>query len=175
MNKEEGKENPGGKAPELEKNLVGLYEKMNRFVREKVEQAGEVSEEVLERTLHESREWAAKMKENYGEDITRVSDFLRRDWHEAARITREQTRKNLDLDRLQVGLMGVISRFASSAGSQLEAFAAKLQERLNYKTGEIAGAGSLECQECGQQLHFEKPTRIPPCPKCRGAVFRRSF
>ena len=170
-----GKDSTDKQSPGMEKDLVQLYEKMNRVMREKMEKAGVVSEEVLERTLHESREWASKLKENYGDEINRVSDFLRRDWQEAVRITREQTKKNLDLDRLQAGLMGLLSRMAASAGSQLESFAAKLKERLTYKTGEIAGAGSLECRECGQQLHFEKPTRIPPCPKCRGAIFQRSY
>ena len=174
MSRQENKGNGENKTG-LEQDLVQLYEKMSLYVREKMEQAGEVSEEMLERTLHESRDWANKLKENYGDDINRVSDFLRRDWQEAVRITREQTRKNLDLDRLQAGMMGLLARLVGSAGSQLEAFASKLKDRLTYKTGEIAGAGSLECQECGQQLQFEKPTRIPPCPKCRGALFRRSF
>ena len=159
----------------IEHDLVELYEKMSRYVREKVEKAGVVSEEMLERTLKESRDLAKKVKETHGDDIGKVSDFLRRDWQEAVRITRERTRKNLDLDRLQVGVMGLLSKLAHSAGSQLEGFSTKLSERLTYKTGEIAGAGTLACQECGQQLQFEKPTRIPPCPKCRGAVFRRNF
>jgi len=161
--------------PGLEKDLVELYESMSRFITEKVEKAGVVTEEVLDRTINESKEWAHKLKENYGDDVSKVSEFLRRDWQEAARITQEKTRKNLDLDRIQVGLMGLLSRLAHSAGSQLESFSSKLAERLTYKTGEIAGAGSLECLGCGQHLQFDKPTRIPPCPKCRGAQFRRSY
>jgi NAD-dependent SIR2 family protein deacetylase len=71
--------------------------------------------------------------------------------------------------------MGLLSRLARSAGAQLDAFASKLSERLTYKTGEIAGAGTLQCLQCEQQLAFDKATRIPPCPKCRGTLFRRSF
>jgi len=169
-NKDAGRDDPGVKA-----NMAELYEKMSRIVRDSLERAGTVTEDVFERGLRESRDWAFKMRENYGDDINRVSEFIRRDWQEGVRITREQTRKSLDLDRLQAGFLGVLSRLAGSAGSQLESFASKLKERLTYKTGEIAGAGTLECAGCGQHLIVEKPTRIPPCPKCRGTIFERSY
>ncbi len=156
-------------------NPVELYEKMSKTLRENLERAGSFTEEVFEAALRESREWAQKLRENYSSDVGRVSDFIRRDWHEAIRISREQARKSLDLDRLQLGLLALLARLAQSAGSQLESFASRLNERLTYKTGEIAGAGTLECSGCGRQLPIEKPTRIPPCPKCRGTDFLRSF
>lgn len=156
-------------------NLVDLYEKMSKILRDNLERAGMLTEEAFERALNESREWAYKLKENYGNDIGKVAEFIRRDWHEAIRFTRERTRQSLDLDRLQAGLLDLLSRLAKSAGSQLESFASKLQERLTYKTGEIAGAGTLECTVCGQELFFDKPTRIPPCPKCHGTDFTRRY
>ncbi|MCZ6628258.1 MAG: hypothetical protein O7E56_08530 [SAR324 cluster bacterium] len=156
-------------------NLVDLYEKMSKILGENLDRAGMITEEAFELALKESREWAQKMKEDYGEDIAKVSDFIRRDWHEAIRHIRQQAQKSLGIGRIQVGLLEVLSRMAESAGSQLEIFANKLKERLTYKTGEIAGAGSLECQNCEQMLEFEKPTRIPPCPKCRGTIFSRRF
>ena len=156
-------------------NLTELYEKMSRIFRESLERAGSLTEEAFERALRESREWAGKFRENYAEDISRVADYIRRDWHAAIQFARDQYRRNFDLDRLQAGALGVLFRLAKSAGEQLETFASKLNERLTYKTGEIAGAGTLQCTQCQQSLIFEKATRIPPCPKCRGTVFRRSF
>jgi len=156
-------------------NPAELYEKMSRTLRSNLERAGTLTEDVFERALKESQELALKMRDHYGDDIRKVSDFIRRDWHEAIRYTRDQTRKSLDLERIQVGIMGVLSRMAQMAGSQLENFAGRMQERLTYKTGEIAGAGTLECKQCGQTLLYEKPTRIPPCPKCRNTLFSRSF
>ena len=156
-------------------NLTDLYERMAKLVREHIERAGSVTEETLERALQESQELAAKLKLNYGDDVAKVAEFIKRDWYEAVRITRDQTRRSFDLERLQVGLLGLLSRFAETAGSQLEAFAKRLSERLTYKTGEIAGAGTLECQQCRQILNFDKATRIPPCPRCHSTIFRRSF
>jgi ElaB/YqjD/DUF883 family membrane-anchored ribosome-binding protein len=156
-------------------SLADLYEKMSKVLQEQLERAGTLTEEAFERALKESREWAGRMKENYAEDIASVSESIRRDWLNAIRYTREQTRRSLDLDRLQAGVLGLLSRLARSAGSQLESFANRINERLSYKTGEIAGAGTLQCSKCGQTLTFEKARRIPPCPKCRNTNFTRSF
>lgn len=156
-------------------NLTELYENMSQTLKENLDKAGSLTEEAFEKALRETKDWAGRMKEHYSEDISRVSEFLKRDWHSAINQTREQTRKSLDLDRIQVGVMGVLAKFAKVAGSSLETFSNKLAKRLTYKTGEIAGAGTLECASCGQKLIYDKPTRIPPCPKCRSTGFRRSF
>lgn len=172
----EGPERPGdGAGGEPRANLVDLYEKMSKALRENLERAGTYTEEAFEAALRESKDWAQRMREAYSDDITKVSEFIRRDWHEAVRISRDQASKTLDFERLQVGMLGFLMRMAQTAGSQLEGFASRLNERLTYKTGEIAGAGTLDCNQCHQQLLIEKPTRIPPCPKCRGTVFRRSY
>lgn len=164
-----------GEPADPKRNLTDLYEKMSKTLRSNLERAGTLTEDVFERALKESQELTLKVRDHYGGDIKKVSDFIRRDWYEAIRYTRDQTRKSLDLERIQVGIMGVLSRMAQTAGSQLENFASRMQERLTYKTGEIAGAGTLECKQCGQILLYEKPTRIPPCPKCRKTLFSRSF
>jgi Zinc-ribbon containing domain len=160
-------------------NLAELYETMSRMFRENLERAGTLTEEAFDRALRETREWAARLRENYrdayADDVSRVADYIRRDWEAAIRFTQEQYRRNFDLDRLQAGALGVLSRLAQSAGAQLEAFAARVNERLSYKTGEIAGAGTLQCTQCEQLLIFDKATRIPPCPRCHGTQFRRSF
>ena len=155
--------------------LADLYESMSKILRENLERAGMLTEDVFERALNEARDWAFKLKENHGEDIGKVSEFIRRDWHEAIRLTGEQARKSLDPDRLQAGLLGLLSQLAKSAGSRLEAFASKLKERLTYRTGEIAGAGTLACNHCEQKLVLDKPAPIPPCSKCGGNSFTRSY
>jgi hypothetical protein len=163
---------PGGAEPG---GLESLYEKMSKAVRENLEKAGGLTEETLERALKESREWARQLREHYADDIPKVAEFLRRDFQDAIRQTREQTRKKLGIDRLGVGVLAFVQRMAQKAGSQLDSFASRLSERLTYKTGEIAGPGTLTCLNCGQQMSIESASRIPPCPKCRGTGFRRSY
>lgn len=152
-------------------SLTELYERMSRVTRESLERAGTISEEALERALHEARDWGERMRGYYSEDVNRVSEFLRRDWYESVRQARSQTQRGLDT--MQAGVLGSLARLARAAGSSLEDFADRLSERLTYKTGEIAGAGDLECSGCGQVIRFEKARRIPPCPKCHSTTFRR--
>ena len=163
---------PGDSEP---RGMESLYEKMSKAVRENLEKAGELTEETLERALKESREWARQLREHYADDVPKVVEFLRRDFQDAIRLTREQTRKKLDIDRLGVGVLAFVQRMAQKAGSRLDSFASRLGERLTYKTGEIAGPGTLTCLNCGQQMAIETASRIPPCPKCRGTGFRRSY
>ena len=155
--------------------LAELYETLSRFFRENLERAGTLSDEAFERALHEAREQAGRLRQSYADDVAKVADSVRRDWNDAIRFTQEQTRGKLELERLQAGALGVLARLARSAGEQLEAFASRINQRLSDKTGEIAGAGTLACERCEQTLHFEKATRIPPCPRCHGSVFRRRF
>jgi ribosomal protein S27AE len=52
----------------------------------------------------------------------------------------------------------------------------KLQEQASlqtYHTGESVGVGTLQCDQCGAQLHFHRPARIPPCGKCHHTEFHR--
>jgi len=163
------------KGSDSKASTVELYEKMSKIFREKFERAGSLSEEAFEKAMSETREWGERMRDNYGDDVSKVTEFIRRDWHDAIRFTREQTRRSFDLERLQAGAMDLISRLAKSAGTQLEDFASRISERLTYKTGEIAGAGTLQCIKCEQNLILDKATRIPPCPKCHNTLFRRSY
>jgi hypothetical protein len=167
-------EHESGGAPS-KSNLEALYEKMSKAVRENLERAGALTEETLERALRESRDWASRLKEQYGEDIPKVIEYLRRDFQEAVNAARQQTRKSLDMDRIGAGILGFVQRMAQKAGSQLDSFASRLDERLTYKTGEVAGPGTLTCTQCAQQMHFSAASRIPPCPKCRNTTFRRSY
>lgn len=160
---------------ESKANLVDLYEKMSKIFKENLERAGTLTEDAFEKALKESVDWAGKLREHYSEDISRVSGFIRRDWHDAIRFSGERTRRSLDLDRLQAGVMDFLSKLAKTAGAQLEEFAKRLNDRLTYNTGEITGPGTLQCAQCEQVLAIEKTTRIPPCPKCQHTLFRRSY
>lgn len=155
--------------------LTELYEKMSTILRENMGRAGMLTEEAFERALNETMSWALKFKDNHQDEIVKVADFIRRDWQEGMRSTGEQARKTLDPDRLHAGLLGLLMQMARSVGGWLEEWAARLRERLTYRTGEIAGAGTLACNGCGEKLKFESPAPIPSCPKCGGSAFTRSY
>ena len=65
------------------------------------------------------------------------------------------------------------SAFQLLASQDVKGFAEQARQASLYRTGEITAPGVLECSECGEELHFEKTGRIPPCPKCSATRFQR--
>jgi Zn finger protein HypA/HybF involved in hydrogenase expression len=62
-----------------------------------------------------------------------------------------------------------------SMAEKFEEAAEKSEKGLEYKTGEVAGPGTLSCKECGAEMKLTTSVRIPPCPKCHKTVFRITF
>ena len=70
-----------------------------------------------------------------------------------------------------VKLAGFLKRDLFDAARYLD----KTENAVNikYYSGEITGLGTLECDQCGENVHFQKPGKIPICAKCNGTVFHR--
>lgn len=77
-----------------------------------------------------------------------------------------------ELHQLEGRLKALISKAADPSVTDWLEWKSET-ERLPYHTGGITGPGILVCDTCGEQLHFKKPGRIPPCPKCGGTHFHR--
>jgi len=110
-----------------------------------------------------------------GEQLRR---YLARDLDQtvdAARELGETARQRLDPERLEAGALASIAGVLEWAGKSMLKLSTKARKPLTCKTGEITSAGTLTCQACGQQLHLEKTGHIPPCPKCKGTVFTKSY
>jgi FHA domain/Zinc-ribbon containing domain len=45
--------------------------------------------------------------------------------------------------------------------------------RLGFGAGDLPGAGTFSCLDCGSQLAIEEAESLPECPTCGGAEFRR--
>ena len=50
----------------------------------------------------------------------------------------------------------------------------RLDSSLVYKSGEVTHGGEFVCTACGADIKIKKAGRIPPCPKCSKAEFRRA-
>jgi isocitrate dehydrogenase len=110
-----------------------------------------------------------------GEQLRR---YLARDLDQtvhAARGLGEAARQRLNPARLEAGALASIADVLERAGKTMLELGNKTREPLTCKTGEITSAGTLTCQACGQQLHLKKTGHIPPCSKCKGTVFTKSY
>lgn len=155
--------------------MEALVERLREAVRQRLDQTGAITEESLERALKESRDWAAKLKEQYGDELPKAIEEVRRDFRAAMAQARERTRKHLDPERIGAGVLGFARELARKAGARLNLFAQELDERLTHKAGDEAGPGTYTCTQCGHARHMESAGPLPPCPNCRHTVFRRGY
>jgi hypothetical protein len=150
-----------------------LVERLREAVRQRLDQTGAITEESLERALKESREWAAKLKEQYGDELPKALEQVRRDFRAALEQARAQARQHLHPERLGAGVLGVARELARQAGARLNRFAQGLDRRLTVKAGDEAGPGTYTCTECGHPQQVETPARLAECPQCRNTAFHR--
>jgi len=76
---------------------------------------------------------------------------------------------------LGAGALSSIANALELTGNALHSLGEKAKEKLTYKTGEMTSAGTLTCQKCGQQLQLKSTGHVPPCPKCNGSLFDKSY
>lgn len=163
-----------------ENRLVTAYNHMLDSLHDWLEKAEEKTAPLLERGLEKAREAASDLGELSREDIDKVSGWLKRDLDAAGNWLGENTDEfkdtlDFDLQLAESRLLKMFSTVADRTTLELK----ELEYRANlvgeWHTGEITGIGSLTCSGCGEVLHFHNTGHIPPCPKCHGTVFKRSF
>lgn len=119
-----------------------------------------------------------ELEELSHEELDRISDYLRRDLHDAAQFINVNGRElkawlNFDLELVEDKLLDMFSLLVDKTRVELNQFEQEATLVGEWHTGEITGIGTLECKGCGEHLNFHKPGHIPPCPKCRGSRYRR--
>ena len=108
----------------------------------------------------------------------KLTAFFRRDFSTHAenfRKSGENLKKTVAPKKLSVTLRSTFARSLKNVAEKLEEVAEKSEKTLEYKTGEMAGPGTLCCKECGGEMKLTSVVRIPPCPKCHKTLFRITF
>jgi len=108
----------------------------------------------------------------------RLKAFLIRDLKatsDAASKMGETAREMLDPHRVSAGIQSSLAKILETVGGTLEEWGSKLESGLDYKTGEITTPGTLTCKKCGSSMKILNAGHIPPCHKCRGTEFRKSY
>ncbi len=157
--------------------LVDAYERMLQYVHDGVERFEEGALPVFRERLSRARERMVELGELTREESERVSEYLERDMHDAAKFLSETgeeftTWLRTDITLIEAKLLDMFSQVADQTSLQLKQLAEQAK-RTPYRTGEITGPGVLVCKGCAHNLHFHKAGHIPPCPKCRGTEFLR--
>lgn len=158
--------------------LVSAYEDMLQRVHEAADTAEAKTVPWLRETLANARERAVELDELTREEAERISRYVERDLRDAASFVAETGQEfrdwvSFDWRLMQDKMLEIFAGMADQTGQALRGFAEQAREASQYHTGEITAPGRLECVACGEQLHFKRTGRIPPCPKCQATTFRR--
>jgi hypothetical protein len=157
--------------------LTEAYEKMLGLVHDGVERLERDGLPELKVRLDRAREKMVEVGELTREEAENLAVYLQRDLEDAGKYladTGEEFRAWLRTDAtlIESRLLGMLASVADQTSVQLQEWADRAR-RKPYKTGEITGPGVLVCKACGEQIHFHKAGRIPPCPKCHASEFQR--
>jgi len=87
----------------------------------------------------------------------------------------EETKERLHPARLGAGALSSLATVLELTSNGLHTLSDKTRKTLTYKTGEVTSAGTLTCKECGQKLHLKETGHVPPCSKCNGTLFSKSY
>ncbi len=157
--------------------LGGVYEKLNENAADELENVEEKSEPVLHKIIQSAKEKLIELEEASREDIERVASYLERDLNDAAAYLSESSKEFTDWLGFETELLEseiLFNLFQAADPTTLELLKLKeIAEYAAYKTGEITGPGTLICDKCGEELHFYRAGKIPPCPKCHATTFHR--
>ena len=158
-----------------------LLESYERMMENLVEQLQEISEKVtpkIEQALDRVKKNALQWEKLSTEEAEHLADVLRKDLQSAGRYLAEGRKElgewfKFDVDLLEDRFLEFFTKAADQSAVEWLNLRERAWDIEHYSSGEIAGPGALICESCAQEIHFQKPGHIPPCPKCHGSVFHR--
>ena len=151
-----------------------LASKFNELYLAGKERGREAMSAALEKA-HEQLDAVGEFSAEQGADLKK---YLARDLDQTiadAQHLGEAAKERLNPGRLGAGALSSLAAVLELTGNALHTLSSKTKEKLTYKTGEMTSAGTLTCQACGQEVHLKETGHVPPCPKCNGTLFHKSY
>jgi hypothetical protein len=161
-----------------EHRLIEAYEHML----EQVHELFETAEEKYRPKLHEAIETAQKKAFEIGklsqDEAEKVAGYLKRDLTDMGQYLNDTGKDfrdwfKFDMEVIENRFKQLLINAADRTSLELSRLKERMEVNATWHSGEVTGPGTLVCDKCGQEVHFEKTSHIPPCPKCHATVFRR--
>ncbi|RKZ56967.1 MAG: hypothetical protein DRQ44_16235 [Gammaproteobacteria bacterium] len=158
--------------------LSEIYETMYENVAENLQKAKERSGTLVHDLIEEAREKVVELEDIADEDAEKLASWLRRDFDDVINYVSETDYAvkdwlGFETSLIKSELIQAMLDTADKTTLALLRMKENAHEPYEYHTGEVAGSGTLICDECGEKLHFHKAAHIPPCPKCHNTSFHR--
>lgn len=168
-------------SPENQKPLdrmIEAYSVMLERANEFIDKAEEQAKPAFENAVERAQETAHELGELTREEARAVSDYLKRDMHDVAQHLAESRKEfrewfRFDVAQIESRMWEMFADAADKTSLELMQLAGAARKKAVYRTGEVTGPGTLVCDACGGEVHFDAPSAIPACPRCQAEVFHR--
>lgn len=151
------------------------YDLLAARFKELFETGAERSSEFAHAALEKARQQLTAAGTFSEEQGKKLKGFMERDFTQLAGSMRDEARERLNPARLGAGALSSISLLLHAASSVLSDVAGRAEKGLLCRSGEVTSAGTLTCISCRHDIHLKKTGRVPPCPKCHGTEFKKSY
>ncbi len=169
---------------ETRDKLLKTYHTMLDQIKELWHNAEEKALPTLSENIEKAGNKASDLGELTKEEVEKIGDYIKRDLEDAGNYLSEYVAKNGpelenwvkdELEFAETQFAEMFANLADKTRLELDELAERARQVGVWHTGEITNVGVLYCQNCDEVLHFKKPGHIPPCPKCKGTVFKKVF
>ena len=134
--------------------------------------------EAMSVALEKANEQLIELGEFGTEQGEKLKQYLARDLDQTisdAQQLGEEAKERFHPTRLGAGALSSLATVLELTSNALHSLSVKTKETLTYRAGEMTSAGTFTCQACGQEVHLKKTGHVPPCPKCDGTLFNKSY
>lgn len=137
-----------------------------------------VDAEHLEKAFEQAKQTAVQLGELTQEEAGLVASYLRRDLHDAAKYMKDTGSElgdwmKFDVKLVEQRLWDSFKQVADKTDVELLELKYTLPRGPAFHAGELTALSSLQCENCGEIIHFHKVSHIPPCPQCQHSRFLR--
>ena len=167
--------------PSPVEQLIQSYNRMMERAKTRLEELEAAEKDALPRLQHSIEhavEKAVELGELSRQEAQQIGAYLQRDLQDAGHYLATTGKEigdwlRFDLDLVEDRLLDLFSQAADKTSLDRWQFEETLAEESTYRTGEITGPGTLQCDNCGERLAFHATSPIPVCPKCANTHFSR--
>lgn len=158
--------------------LSEAYETMYGYVADDLHKSDNKTGLLIHELVDDARDKIKDLEEIAEEDAEKLAAWLKRDLDEVTNYVSETEYAlkdwlGFETSVIENALIHTLLETTDKATLALLRMKKTVHKPYNYHTGEIAGFGTLICDECGEKLHFHKAGKIPPCPRCHETSFHR--
>lgn len=158
--------------------LIQSYDRIIELARESLDRMKKEGRPAIQTIIDSATDKAVELGDMTREEAQKIGEYVIRDLHDVADYLVKQKRElsewlGIGLEKVEKRMVDKFAPVIEQAKLELTHLAKTTAKISEWHTGEIRGIGTLKCGNCGQLMHFNKTSRIPPCPKCHGTLFKR--